>query len=125
MARLEPEFWDTPVLLRRFAADPVADPIPVITGIRNVCEAVHRLLVERQDSEATTLLQTLPSVAQDLTPHRILSASQLRIREKHRGLSVADAAGYVTARELGARFVTTDRGFDGLPGTRRVRVDGS
>ena len=120
MARLGPEFWDTRVLLDWVLRSDGSKPAEVHYGILNVFEAVQNLIEDAGMPLARQAVQMLLPWAEPLTERRILGASNLRIRERHRGLSYADAAGYITARELGAVFVTTDSGFKGLPGTKIV-----
>lgn len=121
MARVAVEYLDTPALLRRMANPPTVSEEGFHTGILNLFEAVHDLLLRGRDAEAGRVFDRLGLFAEPLTRMRIFEASRLRVKQKHRGLSYADAAGYVTARELGAVFVTTDRGFEGLPGVRLLR----
>lgn len=118
MGRLTTEFLDTPVLLHSLAGATTEDPHPAQTGVLNVFEVVHALIQRGKEPLLHRIFDRLESGAQALTKRRMVEASRLRVRHKDRGLSYADAAGYVTARELGAVFVTTDRGFQGLPGVR-------
>jgi len=114
-------FLDTPVLLRRLAQPSTAESgADVQTGLLNLYELVHLLIRQGKGKLAEEAYDRLSGVAQGLTRPRIFEASRLRARLHDRGLSYADAAGYVTARELGAVFVTTDRGFAGLPGVKIV-----
>lgn len=115
-------FLDTPVLARQITEGrglptDVADEVAV-TGILNVFELVHFYLKRREPKAAEVAYSHLGPRAKELTKDRIFEASRLRVRLHDRGLSYADAAGYVTARDLGALFLTTDRGFQGLPGVR-------
>ena len=118
MGRLTAEFLDTPVLLQALAGAAREDLRPAQTGVLNVFEVVHALIQRGKEPLLNRVFDRLQAGAQALTRRRMVEASRLRIRHKDRGLSYADAAGYVTARELGAVFVTTDRGFRGLPGVR-------
>ncbi len=114
-------FLDTPVLARWVAGESALVPPDedvVITGVLNLFELVHLLTKRGATRGAEAAFATWESNAQGLTRTRIFEASRLRVRLRDRGLSYADAAGYVTARELGAAFLTTDRGFQGLPGVR-------
>jgi predicted nucleic acid-binding protein len=92
------------------------------TGILNLFELVHVLTRGGQHRAAEIAYDALVPVSENLTRRRIFDASRLRARLQGRGLSYADAAGYVTAREIGATFVTTDRGFRGLPGVKIVEA---
>src|SRR5688572_28473749 len=105
MARLSPEFWDTRVLLDWILRSEGSRPADVRYGILNVFEAAQNLLEDAGMPLAKRAVHMLLPSAEPLTDRRILAASNLRIRERHRGLSYADAAGYVAARELGAVFV--------------------
>jgi len=126
MARLTAEFWDTRVILQRIHGNDADLGVNARTGIMNLYEAVHNTLLRQGKREARGLLAILGNTIEELSHERILAASEFRVREKHRGLSYADAAGYVTARELNAVFVTTDKAFKGLPGVKIVlRVEPS
>lgn len=116
-------FFDTPVLLRQVASDaPLKgfEEADVITGILNAFELVHTILRQKTDRAAVQAFDRVSPLVQPLTRSRIFEASRVRIRHRDRGLSYADASGYVTARELSALFVTTDRGFRGLRGVEVV-----
>lgn len=99
---------------------PGMEEAEVATGLLNLFELVHVLIRLRRTGGAELAFDRLAPVAQGLSRRRIFEASRLRARLQDRGLSYADAAGYVTARELGALFVTTDAGFRGLAGVRIV-----
>lgn len=114
MGRHVAPFLDTPVLLRRMVGHPAAEPFT--TGILNLFEVVHILVRRGEQRAAGSAFDMIRPLAHELNRQRIFEASRLRVRHMDRGLSYADTAGYVTARELGARFVTSDRGFAGLPG---------
>lgn len=107
-------------MLQRLKGDEPLDHATVRTGIMNVYEVVQNMLVGADVRAASLALEALFPKAEPLTRSRIVEGSRLRLRERHRGLSYADAAGYVTAVELRAVFVTTDKGFKGLPHVRIV-----
>jgi len=48
-------------------------------------------------------------------------ATRLRLRARNLKLSYADALGYEMARRIGARFLTGDRVFSGLPDVEFVK----
>lgn len=123
MARIAPQFLDTSVLLMVAADDPPPefDPgRPIRTGILNLLEMVHVILRRGATATAERAFDRFSPVAIGLDRERIFDAARLRVRHPDRGLSYADAAGLATARSLGAEFLTTDSGFHGLPGCRRV-----
>lgn len=90
------------------------------TGILNVLELVHLLLKRGERAAANAAYEKYEPVVEGLSRKRIFESSRIRVQHSDRGLSYADAAGYATAREIGALFMTTDRGFAGLPGVRIV-----
>ena len=123
MGRLELQFLDTRLLLERLAGRLAHDSerrTEFRTGRLNVFELVHLLLKAGKKAVAKQAYDDLADFTEELTESRIFGAARLRII--HAGLSYADAAAYVTARELGAVLVTSEENLARLPGVRRVQL---
>ena len=46
---------------------------------------------------------------------------EFRLKWKDRGVSITDCVGYIMAREMGIKFLTGDKEFEGLEGVEFVK----
>ncbi|HUF91518.1 MAG TPA: type II toxin-antitoxin system VapC family toxin [Candidatus Limnocylindria bacterium] len=84
--------------------------------IHEVYKVLRRDLSEERAVEAVSAMSRATIVAVDASV--ALEAADLALAH---GLAVADSIVYATARRHGARLVTSDADFDGLPHTEVVR----
>jgi len=87
-----------------------------VIEIYEVYKVIRRDLSEEKALEAVSALRraTIAPVDESLT----LEAADVSLTH---GLAMADSLVYATARRHGARLVTGDADFDGLPGAIVVR----
>ena len=84
--------------------------------VYEVYKVIRRDLSEERAVEAVSALSRATIVAVDAS--LALEAADLSLAH---GLAMADSLVYATARRHGARLVTSDADFDGLPHTEVVR----
>ncbi|MEK7702077.1 MAG: type II toxin-antitoxin system VapC family toxin [candidate division NC10 bacterium] len=105
-------------LARRFAPYlEGAEPLLVCAiEVYEVYKVIRRDLSEERAAEAVSALRraTIVPVDESLA----LEAADISLAH---GLAMADSLVYATARRHGARLVTADEDFDGLPDTILVR----
>jgi len=89
-------------------------PAEIITPTIAIYEVYKWIKRERSEDEALDAVATMKkTVVSNLTEPIALTAADLSLSH---GLAMADAMMLAFARESGADLVTTDSGFDGIPG---------
>lgn len=95
-------------------ASRLRNPANVITPTVALYEVYKWIKRERSEDEALDAVATMKkTVVADLTEEVALTAADLSLAH---GLAMADAMMLAFARENRADLVTTDSGFEGLPG---------
>jgi|ERR1051325_2150386 predicted nucleic acid-binding protein len=116
-------FFDASALIRVLERDPRFESYreePVVTDIGHVYEFARYLLKRYGAARARELLQGLRADRVEATNDDLVEAAKLAARSSK--LSAQDALGYVLARREDLVFLTTDRGFRGMPGVELVDV---
>lgn len=93
-----------------FVAQSTAEPFAVPTVV--LYEVLKHALVNRPDEADSIEVQLRRGTIIDFTAELARSAAELSV--KH-GLSMADAIIYASSESLGARLLTCDAHFEGLP----------
>lgn len=78
-------------------------------------EACFVVLKHKGEAAAEKILDYLHPMIKHPSKHTIMQAMKFRFKNKQRGFSYSDALGYEMALDLKIPFLTSDRGFKGLP----------
>jgi uncharacterized protein len=91
------------------------------TTIMNLLEMHYAYLREGEPELAQQYLQRLQDSCSTITIDDCAAASDFKLAHKKNAVSYVDALGYVIALRVGARFLTGDQAFKGLPNVEYVR----
>ena len=113
-------FYDTSAIIENLIDNPHAvsyfgEGDEGVVSLFVVLETYFILLRKGKAKEAEVMLDRLYRLIETPSKQTISRAMQYRLKEQKRGLSYADALGYVYAKENRIPFVTSDRAFKGLP----------
>jgi predicted nucleic acid-binding protein len=92
-----------------------------ITAVLNVYELVSALLRTRSEAEASFYAEKYWPMLVGVTMESLIEAAKFMAGQKKRDLSYADALGYILALRNGAKFLTGDVQFSGMPNVEFIR----
>ena len=115
-------FFDTYAFIEVIRGNPNYkrfEPATIITTIFNLAELNYILRKEMSGEKADFYTEQYSVFKVDVTLEDIKTA--MDFKTMHRSFSIPDAVGYFVAKKYGAKFVTGDHGFEGLPNVEFVK----
>lgn len=114
---MDPEafFFDSYAIIEIIKGNPAyaayKDTIIVITQLNlfEVYQAVYELLGE---NEADQFLEEYSTFVVDFSLFTIKEAAIMRLQYRKRNISMTDCVGYCLAKQLGRKFLTSDKEFE-------------
>jgi len=117
-------FFDSYALFEIMKGSPNYMPyseFEITTCKLNIFELVHGFLRDKQAELAEIALKKYYSFAVDFDGDVIVAAAKLKILLNKRNVSMADCIGYALAKQLGVKFLTGDREFQGMDNVEFVK----
>ncbi len=84
-------------------------------------EVYFKLIREFTESDADKFLSESYNLAVDFNEDVIKYAAKLKMKNLSKNLSMTDCIGYVLAKNLGVKFLTGDREFEGMENVEFVK----
>ncbi len=78
-------------------------------------------LFKDKDKNAKEHIQKYSQFINSVKPEWIKEAMEFRLKWKDRGVSMTDCISYIMAKELGIKFLTGDKEFEGLDSVEFVK----
>ncbi len=91
------------------------------TSRLQLMELYYRLLAEQGEAAAEKYHSAFSRCAVDFDDALMKHAVHFRLQNKQKRLSYVDCVGYFLAAKLGARFLTGDSAFEGMPNVEFVK----
>ncbi|MBS3086663.1 PIN domain-containing protein [Candidatus Pacearchaeota archaeon] len=86
--------------------------LPIITTTLNISEVYFYFLKEHDEQTADYWIRKLNfKLVNIIKFDAAIKAARLRFKNKKENLSYADCIGYITAKEMGVKFLTGDEKF--------------
>ncbi|MBI4174642.1 MAG: hypothetical protein HY517_03280 [Candidatus Aenigmarchaeota archaeon] len=85
----------------------------------NLIEIHHAILKQFSEKDAENAAKTFSQFVAVPSLEIIIEASKFRL--EHKGISYADAVGYIYAKLNGMKFLTGDRAFEDMPNVEFVK----
>ena len=83
----------------------------VVTTKLNIFEVYHGLLRDVGEMEAEEFLEEYYPHVIDFNEEDIRQATNFKVKNRQRNLSMSDCIGYVISKRLGIKFLTGDKEF--------------
>lgn len=87
----------------------------------NLFEVYHSVLKDFGKEYANYFLETYYPFAVDYDKEIISEAARFKIENRKMNYSMADCVGYIISMRSGIKFLTGDKGFDGLDNVEFVK----
>lgn len=93
----------------------------IVTTKLNLFEIYFGILREKNGNEAKRILDLYYPFAVDFDKTVIEEAAKLKDKLNNRNVSMTDCIGYALAKQLGIKFLTGDKEFEGLDNVKFVK----
>lgn len=95
--------------------------VSIVTTKLNLMELYYWLLMRKGKEIAEKYYQKLLPFCYEITNEIIKSACEFRLAHKEKELSFVDCIGYITAKNIGIKFLTGDDGFKNINNVEFVK----
>jgi len=119
-----PYFFDTYALIEIIKGNKNYDRFldeEIITSSLNLGELFYAMVRETDEKTAIKWMTILNDNAFDAELDVIVEAIKFRLKNKKKKLSYIDCIGYVMAKIHGIKFLTGDKGFEGISNVEYVK----
>ncbi len=98
-----------------------AKNVAIVTTKLNLMELHYGLLIQYGKKEAEHYFDELSKFTIEISDEMIKKANEFRASLKKKSLSYVDCVGYVIAKSRNIKFLTGDKGFEGLDNVEFVK----
>ncbi|MBI4451553.1 PIN domain-containing protein [Candidatus Woesearchaeota archaeon] len=117
-------FFDTYAIFELINGNPAYDRFAdetIVTSVLNIGELYYGLLKDHGKAAADLWMHRLNPDLVEIDTDAMLWAMTFRFAHMKLKLSMVDCIGYALAHKIGVRFLTGDKGFEGLPNVEYVK----
>lgn len=93
----------------------------LVLNTLNLAEVLYSLFKLEGIKKSKEILNTLNFEFVEISEEIAIEATEYRFKNRRKKLSYADCIGYITAKKLGFKFLTGDKGFKGMKNVEFVK----